>query len=142
MGKNGAQTVEHFDTFSGFVLYIVLLFYCISCPLPGNLSPHVRQLQKAVHTPCIYLSLYVPCLVRVSPTSGIFTRQCTCNACMALLFIVFLHHCMFTFVFDVLHKTSGIASSKVSVSSLNQVLCRVFSFIVMVHSLYSISNQC
>ena len=42
----------------------------------------------------------------------------------------------------VLHKTSGIASSKVSASSLIQVLCTVFLSVVMAQLLYNISNHC
>ena len=90
--------------------------------------------------PCKYLSLYIPCLVRVRP-HGIFTRQCTCAIhvwhCVLLYFCTIV--CLYLYV---LHKTSGIASSKVSVSSLIQVLCTVSSFIAMVQPLYCISNQC
>ena len=48
---------------------------------------------------------------------GIFTRQCTCYTCMVLLF-----HCTFApmYVFVALHKSGGIASSKVSVSILSE----------------------
>ena len=103
MGSIGTQT-EFWSSLvcvpSSNCQHLYLFYYIdIVCPLPVNLSPHVRQLQKAMHTPCMYLSSYVPYLVKVRPHFRHFYQAvCACNTCMALLFIVFLHHCMFIFV--------------------------------------------
>ena len=115
--------------------------FCISYPLSGK-NKTLWHFHQAVHTPYMYFSLYVPCLVRVKPHFRHFHQAVhTCNTCMALL--LSLYCCTIVCVsLYVVHETSGIARSTVNVSSLIQVLCTVPPFIIMVQLLYDISNQC
>ena len=89
--------------------------FCISCPMPSDVSPQVWHLHLAVHVH---------------------------STCMTLTFFFVLFAPLFCISLSGMHKTSGIASSIVNVSSLIQVHCTVLLFIFMVQPLYIISNQC
>ena len=64
------------------LLTCFFVMYHVSCPLPGK-SKTLWHFHQAVHAPCMYLSLYVPCLVRVRPHFRNF-HQAVCVPCMYL----------------------------------------------------------
>ena len=74
-----------------FLYHLYCVFYV---PCLVRVRP-LRHFHQAVCKPCMYLSLYVPCLVRVRPHFRHFHQAVHMhNTCLALLFIVFLHHCI------------------------------------------------